>query len=107
MGKVAGGIKEQSTACWMRIKETLEGLGASLEDIFHIRYFLVNRNDNWDMWEATEKFWAEHCPDLGRNYREGVLLKGVQLDLPDMLIEIEVAAATGKNSYNISIYRGA
>ena len=96
VGNVVGGIKEQTTACWTRIKEILEGLGARLEDIYWINYFLVNRDDNWDMFEATEKFWAQHCPDLNENRRAGVLLKDIKLDLPDMLIEIEVAAAVGK-----------
>lgn len=96
VGNVVGGIKEQTTACWTRIKEILEGLGARLEDIYWINYFLVNRDDNWDMFEATEKFWAQHCPDLNENRRAGVLLKDIKLDLPDMLIEIEVAAAIGK-----------
>jgi len=96
VGRVVGGIKEQTLAAWTRIKEILDGLGASLEDIFQIYYYLVNRDDAWDMFEATESFFAEHCPDLNENPRAGVLLKGIQLDLPDMLIEIEVAAATGK-----------
>ena len=96
VGNVVGGIKEQTTACWTRIKEILEGLGARLEDIYWINYFLVNRDDNWDLWEATEEFWAKHCPDLNENWRAGVLLKDIKLDLPDMLIEIEVAAAVGK-----------
>ena len=93
VGKVVGGIQEQTTACWMRIKEVLDAVGSDLEDIFRINYYLVNREDTWDLWEATEKFWQEYCPDLRENYRAGVLLKGIQLDLPDMLIEIEVTAA--------------
>ena len=96
VGIVVGGIKEQTTACWMRIKEVLEGLGARLEDIFQVRFFLVNRDDSWDMFQATEEFFTEHCPDLSENPRAGVLLKGIKLDLPDMLIEIEVTAAVGK-----------
>lgn len=93
---MSGGIKEQTTAVWTRIKEILEGLDASLEDIFQVYFYLVDRNDAWDMFEATKGFFAEHCPDLNENPRAGVLLKGIQLDLPDMLIEIEVAAAVGK-----------
>ena len=85
------------------VKEILEGLGASLEDIFQIYYYLVNREDTWDMWEATEKFWTAYCPDLGQNFRAGVFLKGIQLDLPDMLIEIEVTAAKGKKSISSSL----
>lgn len=95
-GRVVGGIKEQTVATWTRVKEILEGLGAKLEDIFLIHYFLVDRDDCWDMLEATQNFFAEHCPDLNEHPRAGVLLKGIKLDLPNMLIEIEVAAATGK-----------
>ena len=98
--KVVGGIKEQTRECWLRIKETLEELGAKLEDIYQIHFFIVNRDDWWDMWEETRRFWEKYCPDLKENSRCGVLLKGgIRLDLPDMLIEIEVAAAVGKNSH--------
>lgn len=96
LGKVVGGIREQTIAAWTNIKEILEGLGARLEDIFQIYFYLVNRDDNWDMFKATEEFFSKHCPDLNENPRAGVLLKGIQLDLPTMLIEIEVAAAVGK-----------
>ena len=93
---VVGGIKEQTRAAWMRIKEILEGLGASLEDIVFIHYFLVNRDDWWDMWEETHEFFRGYCPDLAENPRAATLLKGIKLDLPDMLVEIEVMAATPK-----------
>lgn len=96
VGVVVGGIKEQTKAVWMRIKEILEGLGASLEEIVFIRYYLVNRDDWWDMSEATQGFFREYCPDLAENPRAATLLKGIKLDLPDMLIEIEVVAATAK-----------
>ena len=91
-----GGIKEQTRAIWMRIKEILEGVGARLEDIVFIHYYLVNRDDWWDMWEATYDCFREFCPDLAENPRAATLLKGIKLDLPDMLIEIEVIAATPK-----------
>ena len=96
VGTVVGGIKEQTIACWTRIKEILDARGARMEDIFQVYFYLVDRNDNWDMFEATESFFAEHCPDLLENPRAGVLLKGIELDLPRMRIEIEVAAAVGK-----------
>lgn len=98
VGKVVGGIKEQTAATWTRIKEALEELGGKLEDIFLIHYFLVNREDWWDFWETTQRFWKEYCPDLIEHPRCGVLLKFAKLDLPDMLIEIEVVAAVGKKS---------
>jgi hypothetical protein len=48
------------------------------------------------MFAATESFFAEHCPDLNENPRAGVIIKGIELDLPRMRIEIEVTAAVGK-----------
>src|SRR5205809_2813201 len=93
VGKVVGGIREQTTAAWLRIKETLEGLDARLEDIVFIRYFLVHRDDYWDLFQATSAFFKAHAPDLGENVRASTLLRGVGLALPEMRVEIEVVAA--------------
>ncbi len=90
------GVKDQTTACWLRIKETLDGLDARLEDIIFIRYFLVNRDDYWDMWEATRAFFTKHAVDLLHHPRASTLLREVGLALPAMRIEIEVVAATSK-----------
>ncbi|MFH1651970.1 MAG: RidA family protein, partial [Chloroflexota bacterium] len=96
VGNVVGGIREQTTACWTRIKEILGGVGAKLEDIYWVNFFLVNRDDHFDMMQATDDFFQKYAPDLAAHPRAGVLLKDVGLDLPDMLIEIEVAAAVAK-----------
>ena len=96
VGKVVGGIKEQTVAAWTRIKEILDEVGARLEDIVFIRYYLVNREDSWDWWEAQQEFFKKHCPDLAEHPRAGTLLKDIKLDLPDMLIEIEAVAVTEK-----------
>ena len=96
VGRVVGGIKEQTIAAWTRIKEILEELGASLEDIFEIHYYLVDRKDHWDMFEATSSFFAKYCPDLNENPRAGVLLKDVQLNLPGMLSNCFNVAATSR-----------
>lgn len=97
VGRVVGpGVKEQTAACWLRIKETLDGLGARLEDIVFIRYYLVNRDDYWDMWEATFAFFREHARDLEEHPRASTLLREVGLALPTMRVEIEVVAATTK-----------
>ncbi len=103
--KVVGGIKEQTIATWTRIKEILEETGATLEDIVFIRYYLVNKDDWWDMREARNSFFKEHCPNLLENPPAGVLLKGATLDLPTMLIEIEVVAVTGKEGIMHGIWR--
>ncbi len=95
VGRVVGGIKEQTIAAWTRIKEILEETGANLEDIMFVHTYMVNRNDYFDMVEARKQFFKEHCVDLMENPRPGTLLKGIQLSLPDMLVEIEVMAVTG------------
>ncbi len=96
VGKVLGGIKEQTVAAWTRIKEVLEISGAKLEDIVFVHKYLVNRDDWWDYREAQQKFFEEHCPDLAENPRPGTLIKGVKLDLPDMRVEIEVVAVIAR-----------
>ena len=96
MGKVVGGIKEQTVAAWTRIKEVLEETGARLEDIVFCHKYLVNRDDWWSYREAEQRFFGENCPDLAENPRPGTLLKGIKLDLPDMLVEIEVVAVTAR-----------
>jgi enamine deaminase RidA (YjgF/YER057c/UK114 family) len=97
VGKVVGpGVKEQTTACWTRIKETFDGLGVPMDSIFFITYYIVNPDDYWDMHEATRAFWKEHCPDLLEHTRADTLIRGVGLALRKMLIEIEVIAVTAK-----------
>jgi len=96
VGKVVGGIKEQTIAAWTRIKEILDEVGSKLEDIVFVHYYLVDRDDWWDMWHAQDEFFREHCSDLAENPRAATLLKGIQLDLPDMRIEIEVVALITK-----------
>jgi enamine deaminase RidA (YjgF/YER057c/UK114 family) len=98
VGTVVGpGVTEQTRACWERIKETLEGLGARLEDTIFIRYYLADRDDHWDMLEETYAFWREHAPDMAEHPRAGTLLRDVGLALRAMRIEIEVVAATAKS----------
>ncbi len=92
VGHCVGGIREQTAAAWTRIKETLDGLGADLADIVFINYYLVNRDDSWDMLDESYEYFKRHAPDLNENMRAAVLLKGIELDLPDMLIEIQCTA---------------
>jgi len=97
VGTVVGpGVQEQTVACWQRIKESLDGLGATLDDILFIHYYLARRDDLWKMKDATGAFFKQYAPDLIENPRAGTLLIDVGLALPTMLIEIEVVAATGK-----------
>lgn len=96
VGIVVGGIKEQTVKIWEVLRDELEVSGAKLEDIIYIRRFLVNKDDWWDFRDTERKWWKENCPDLLENPRPGTLLKGITLDLPKMLIEIDVVAATAK-----------
>ena len=57
---------------------------------------VVDRDDWWDMWKAQDEFFRTYCPDLAENPRAATLLKGIKLDLPEMLIEIEVVAIISK-----------
>lgn len=94
---VAGGIKEQTIATWNRIQEVLEGVGAKLENIIHRRRFIVHRDDGFDFRATEAKWWQEHCPTLFETRRPGVALKGsLELDLPDMLIQVDTIAVTAK-----------
>ena len=67
-----------------------------MEHIVFVRYYLVNRDDWWDMWQTTHDFFTQHAPELTEHARAATLLKGIQLDLPGQLIEIEVTAIIPK-----------
>lgn len=92
-GKVVGGIREQTRQVLWDIKEHLEMMGASLKDIFLFHYFLMRREDVFDMRDEMYRFFDEFEPDLREHPRMSVLLRGVGIDLPDMRVEMEVWAA--------------
>ena len=48
------------------------------------------------MLDESYEFFKRHAPDLNENMRAAVLLKGIELDLPDMLIEIQCTAVIPK-----------
>ena len=92
-GKVVGGIKEQTRQVLWDIKEALAMMGASLKDIFLLHYFLPRREDVFDFRDEMYRFFEEFEPDLRKNPRMSVLLRGVGLDLKEMFVEIEAWAA--------------
>jgi enamine deaminase RidA (YjgF/YER057c/UK114 family) len=91
-GKVVGGIKEQVRQCLEDIKNNLELMGASLENIVMFRYYLPRREDVFDMRDEMYAFFEEHETDLREHPRPATLLRGVGIDLKEMLIEIEAWA---------------
>ncbi len=93
-GTVVGpGIKEQTIQALKVIKQSLEDVGASLENIVFFRYYLVNREDIFDFRQTFHDFMAKHCPDIIENPRCGTMLRGIGLDLPTkMVVEVEALA---------------
>jgi enamine deaminase RidA (YjgF/YER057c/UK114 family) len=91
-GKVVGGIKEQTWATLMEIKNSVEIMGGTLKNIVFFRYFLKRREDVFDMRDEMYRFFKKYEPDLYKNRRPATLLRGVGIDLPDMLVEIEAWA---------------
>lgn len=92
-GTVVGGIKEQTRQALEDIKDNLELMGASLKNIVMFRYYLKQREDVFDMRDVMYAFFEEFEPDLREHPRPATLLRGVGIDLPDMLVEIEAWAA--------------
>ncbi len=91
-GKVVGGIKEQTRATLMEIKNSVEIMGGTLKNIVFFRYFLRRREDVFDMRDEMYRFFKEFEPDLFEHPRPATLLRDVGIDLPDMLVEIEAWA---------------
>jgi enamine deaminase RidA (YjgF/YER057c/UK114 family) len=91
-GKVVGGIKEQTRQTLEDIKNSLELMGATLKNIVMFRYFLKRREDVFDMRDEMYKFFEDNEPDLRAHPRPATLIRGVGIDLPDMLVEIEAWA---------------
>jgi enamine deaminase RidA (YjgF/YER057c/UK114 family) len=89
---VVGGIREQTRQALTDIKDNLEIMGASLKNIVMFRYYLPFREDVFDMRDEMNAFFEEHEPDLLENRRPATLLRGVGIDLKEMLIEIEAWA---------------
>jgi 2-iminobutanoate/2-iminopropanoate deaminase len=97
-GTVVGGIKEQTRQCMMDIKNNLEMMGAELQNIVMFRYYLKRREDVFDMRDEMYAFFEKFEPDLRAHPRPATLLRGVGIDLPDMLIEIEAWAVVPRGS---------
>lgn len=92
-GKVIGPTaREQTYQCLDDIMNSLEMMGAKLKNIVMFHFYLKRREDVFEMREALREFFEEHEPDLLDNPRPGSMLRGVGLDLPDMLVEIEALA---------------
>jgi enamine deaminase RidA (YjgF/YER057c/UK114 family) len=97
-GKVVGGIKEQTRQALDDIRNNLELMGASLTNIVMFRYYLPRREDVFDMRDEMYAFFEEHEPDLREHPRPATLLRGVGIDLKEMLVEIEAWAVVPRGA---------
>jgi enamine deaminase RidA (YjgF/YER057c/UK114 family) len=92
-GKVMShNVKEQTRQCLEYIKNKLEMMDASLKHIVMFRYYLPRREDVFDMRDEMYRFFEEFEPDLREHPRPATLLRGVGIDLKEMLVEIEAWA---------------
>lgn len=89
---VSGDVKQQTRQSLEYIKNKLEMMGASLKHIVMFRYYLPRREDVFDMRDEMYRFFEEFEPDLREHPRPATLLRGVGIDLKEMLVEIEAWA---------------
>ncbi len=102
--EVVEGIEAQTRMCLEKIKSRLEEMGAFLDNIVKIQWFLkgpqfpdgVRNSPSWPKAaKVIQGFWREHCPDFcsDKNPPATDLIGVSGLALKDMLIEIVATAA--------------
>jgi 2-iminobutanoate/2-iminopropanoate deaminase len=86
-GKVAvGGIKEQAIQVMENIKAVLEAAGSSMGDVVKTNVYLTNLKDFSVMNEVFKVYFPVDPPAR--------VTVGVQLPLPELLIEIDATAVS-------------
>ena len=93
-----GNVTAQTRQALDDIKDNLEMMGASLINIVNFRYWLKRREDVWDFRDEMYRFFEEHEQDLRDHPRPATLVRGVGIELPDMLVEIEAWAVVPRES---------
>ncbi|MBX3385507.1 MAG: RidA family protein [Phycisphaeraceae bacterium] len=83
---IADSVVEQTRQCLMNIREALNAVGSSLEDVVRVRYILQDRNDFPLTWPVLREAF-EHVRPAATMIQAG-------LSDPRMMIEIEVSAVT-------------
>jgi len=84
-GKVVqGGIREQATQVMENIKAVLEAAGSSMEDVVKTNVYLTNLKDFSVMNEVFKTYFPIDPPAR--------VTVGIQLPLPELLIEIDATA---------------
>ncbi|MFH1651810.1 MAG: RidA family protein [Chloroflexota bacterium] len=100
--KVVEGAYAQTRLALVKIKERLEELGTSLQNICHIWTYIVGKEfpDGitsdpicQERTRALREFWAEHCPEFIENPPAASLIGVSGLGRKGMVVEIVVIAA--------------
>jgi 2-iminobutanoate/2-iminopropanoate deaminase len=81
---VSGGIREQATQVMENIKAVLEAAGSSMRDVVKTNVYLTNLKDFGVMNEVFKAYFPGDPPAR--------VTLGVQLPLPELLIEIDATA---------------
>jgi enamine deaminase RidA (YjgF/YER057c/UK114 family) len=90
---------EQVDLAWNKIKERLEEMGTSVENIVQKMTFVTDM-DEWfrhGIW-YQQRWLHRNCPQLLENEGAGTLLGVNRLALPEMLVEIQVIAVVPEAS---------
>lgn len=83
------GEYEQSKIIFTKMKNLLESGGAKMDDVVKLTLFVTNIANNKEVWKAREEFFTGDFPAASL-----VEVKG--LATPEILVEIEAVAYTGK-----------
>jgi len=83
------GEYEQSKIIFTKMKNLLEAGGARMDDVVKLTLFVTNIANNKEVWRAREEFFTGDFPAASL-----VEVKG--LATPEILVEIEAVAYTGK-----------
>ena len=88
------GIQAQTWLALDRIKQRLEEAGTNMDNIVKFVWYVSKREVKVDFLKSRDEWFMKNAPKVFKEKSfSGTLLVGVGLDLPDMLIEIDVVAA--------------
>jgi len=84
----SGGIYEQATQCFDKIKRLVEGAGGRMEDIIKLNVYLTDMADRPDFGRARGEFLSGRMPC-------STLVAVSALANPDAVVEVEAVAFIG------------
>jgi len=94
-GKFAKGPAKQTLLIWRKIKERLEEMGSSLENIVKITKYVLDVSSYLHVAKNVEaEFFRANCPELVKSPPASTLVQVSRLAREEMLIEVEVIALT-------------